>query len=109
MKFFLGMDVGTVSAKWALIGPRDRIEALKAKANSPVAEVYPFPDEPDKAIGVSEYRRIQGRPLEEAVVLGAAAGAANFLHAGMGTGDRASIERLAERVRIEAYPAPNGG
>ena len=50
-----------------------------------------------------------GRPLEEAVVLGAAAGAANFLHAGLGTGDRATIERLAERVRIEPYPALNGG
>ena len=50
-----------------------------------------------------------GRPLDEAVVLGAAAGAANFLHAGLGTGDRASIERLAERVRVEPYPAGNGG
>jgi predicted CoA-substrate-specific enzyme activase len=64
MKFFLGMDVGTVSAKWALIGPRDRIEALKAQANGPIAEVYPFPGAPERAIAVSEYRRIQGRPLE---------------------------------------------
>jgi len=69
MKFFLGMDVGTVSAKWALIGARDRIEALAAKQGSPVAEVYPFPDDPTKAIAVSSYRRIQGRPLEASVKL----------------------------------------
>ncbi len=50
-----------------------------------------------------------GRPLEEAIVLGAAAGAANFLHAGLGTGDRATIESLAARVRIAPYPAANGG
>ena len=64
MKFFLGIDIGTVSAKWALIGSRDLIEALKAKAGSPVAEVYPYPDDSAKAIAVSSYRRIQGRPLE---------------------------------------------
>jgi len=69
MKFFLGMDVGTVSAKWALIGARDRIEALKARANSPVAEVYAYSDDPTKAIAVSSYSRIQGRPLEASVKL----------------------------------------
>ena len=45
-----------------------------------------------------------GRPLEEAIVLGAAAGAANFLHAGLGTGDRDTVERLARRVRVVPYP-----
>jgi predicted CoA-substrate-specific enzyme activase len=69
MKFFLGMDVGTVSAKWALIGARDAIKALAAKEGSPVAEVYPYPDDPEKAIAVSSYRRIQGRPLEASVKL----------------------------------------
>jgi predicted CoA-substrate-specific enzyme activase len=69
MKFFLGMDVGTVSAKWALIGARDAIEALAAKEGSPVAEVYPYPDDSSKAIAVSSYRRIQGRPLEASVKL----------------------------------------
>jgi predicted CoA-substrate-specific enzyme activase len=69
MKFFLGMDVGTVSAKWALIGSREAIEALVAKEGSPVAEVYPFPDNSTKAIAVSSYRRIQGRPLEASVKL----------------------------------------
>jgi predicted CoA-substrate-specific enzyme activase len=69
MKFFLGLDVGTVSAKWALIGARDRIEALKAKADSPVAEVYPYPDDSSKAVAVSAYRRIQGRPLDASAKL----------------------------------------
>ncbi|MCX5753311.1 MAG: acyl-CoA dehydratase activase [Candidatus Krumholzibacteria bacterium] len=69
MEFFLGMDVGTVSAKWAFIGARNAIEALAAKEGSPVAEVYPFPDDPAKAIAVSSYRRIQGRPLEASVKL----------------------------------------
>ncbi|HEY5133416.1 MAG TPA: acyl-CoA dehydratase activase, partial [Candidatus Krumholzibacteriaceae bacterium] len=69
MKFFLGIDVGTVSAKWALIGSRGLIEALKAKDGSPVAEVYPYPDDQAKAIAVSSYRRIQGRPLEASVKL----------------------------------------
>jgi uncharacterized membrane protein len=46
-----------------------------------------------------------GGPLAEAVVTGAGAGAANFLHAGLGTGDRATVERLAALVRITDYPA----
>jgi len=69
MKFFLGIDVGTVSAKWALIGSRDLIEALKARDGSPVAQVYPYPDDVTKAIAVSSYRRIQGRPLEASAKL----------------------------------------
>ncbi|MDD4856768.1 MAG: acyl-CoA dehydratase activase, partial [Candidatus Krumholzibacteria bacterium] len=69
MKFFLGLDVGTVSAKWALIGPREALEALKAKDGGPVAEVFPCPGNSDGAIAVSAYRRIQGRPLEASVKL----------------------------------------
>ncbi len=69
MKFFLGMDVGTVSAKWALVGARDAIEALAAKQGSPVAEVYAYPGDTAKAIAVSSYRRIQGRPLEASAKL----------------------------------------
>jgi 1-phosphofructokinase len=43
--------------------------------------------------------------LLEAVRLGAAAGAANFLRRGLGTGDRATVESLLERVQLERYPA----
>ncbi len=63
----------------------------------------------DTMMGAIAAALAAGDPLERAVVLGAAAGAVNFLHAGLGTGDRASVERLAERVRIEPYPAANGG
>jgi 1-phosphofructokinase len=45
-----------------------------------------------------------GRSLEDAIVMGAGAGAANFLHAGLGTGDRRAVEELAGHVRIAPYP-----
>jgi 1-phosphofructokinase len=41
-----------------------------------------------------------GEPWERALVLGAAAGAANFLRHGLGTGDRAVVEELAARVEL---------
>ena len=69
MGFFLGLDVGTVSAKWALVGPCDRIAELKAKAGALVNAVYPYPGDPAKAIAVTAYRRIQGKPLEASVKL----------------------------------------
>jgi predicted CoA-substrate-specific enzyme activase len=59
----LGIDVGTVSAKWALVGPRERIESLKEKGNGSVSAVYPYPPDPALAVAVSPYRRVQGRPL----------------------------------------------
>ena len=66
---------------------QDRDAALQAL-------VFPHPD----------FRTGQ-RPLAEAVVLGTAAGAANFLHAGLGSGDRASVERLAAQAQVGPYPA----
>jgi 1-phosphofructokinase len=41
-----------------------------------------------------------GLPFERAIVLGAAAGAANFLRHGLGTGSRAVVEDLAGRVEL---------
>ncbi len=67
MKMTLGIDVGTVSAKWALIGPRDRLELLEREG--PVRSIFPYGSENSRAIGVSEYQRIQGRPLDAAVRL----------------------------------------
>jgi 1-phosphofructokinase len=40
----------------------------------------------------------EGRQLRDALVLGAAAGAANFLRHGLGTGSRAVVESLIDRV-----------
>jgi 1-phosphofructokinase len=42
----------------------------------------------------------RGIELEPALVLGAAAGAANFLRHGLGTGSRAVVEELARRVEL---------
>jgi 1-phosphofructokinase len=47
----------------------------------------------------------RGVPLRDALVLGAAAGAGNFLRHGLGTGRRATIEELAERVTVRPVPA----
>lgn len=59
----------------------------------------------DSMMGAVAAALADGRPLDEAVVLGAGAGAANFLHAGLGSGDRDTVERLAALVRLEPYPA----
>jgi 1-phosphofructokinase len=40
------------------------------------------------------------RPLTEALVLGAAAGAVNFLHHGLGTGSRREVEELSKEVDL---------
>jgi 1-phosphofructokinase len=40
------------------------------------------------------------RPLPEALVLGAAAGAVNFLHHGLGTGSRREVEELSAEVDL---------
>ena len=42
----------------------------------------------------------RGFALREALVLGAAAGSANFLRHGLGTGSRPVVEQLAERVAV---------
>lgn len=41
-----------------------------------------------------------GRPLREALVLGAAAGSGNFLRRGLGTGHRDVVEQLARHVTV---------
>ncbi len=59
----------------------------------------------DSMMGAIAATLAQGRSLRDAVILGAAAGASNFLHTGLGTGERATIEELTSQVRIEPYPA----
>ena len=61
-------------------------------------------------------RRLYDRPvaaglaqemvLGDALVLGAAAGSANFLRHGLGTGRRATVEELRDRVTVRAHDAP---
>lgn len=48
----------------------------------------------------------RGVPLSDALVLGAAAGSANFLRHGLGTGGRRLVERLADRVSVRPMTMP---
>jgi 1-phosphofructokinase len=48
----------------------------------------------------------RGFSLRDALILGAAAGSANFLRHGLGTGNRAVVEQLARRVNVRPYAAP---
>ena len=58
----------------------------------------------DTMMGAIAAQLALGRSLEEAIVMGAGAGAANFMHAGLGTGKRSTVEELAGHVRIESFP-----
>lgn len=58
----------------------------------------------DTMMGAIAAHLATGHTLEQAILIGAGAGAANFLHAGLGTGERATVEQLAGHVRIEPYP-----
>jgi len=54
----------------------------------------------DSMMGALSASLATGREWEEALRIGAAAGAANFLRHGLGTGDRAVVEDLARRVEL---------
>ncbi len=54
----------------------------------------------DSMMGAIAAARAAGRPLQEALVIGAAAGAVNFLHHGLGTGTRREVEEMAGQVEL---------
>lgn len=54
----------------------------------------------DTMMGAISAAWARGLPLREALVLGAAAGAGNFLRHGLGTGRRAVVEELARSVEL---------
>ena len=54
----------------------------------------------DSMMGAIAATRAAGRPLQEALVIGAAAGAVNFLHHGLGTGTRREVEEMAGQVEL---------
>ena len=58
----------------------------------------------DTMMGAIAAQLAAGRSLEDAIVMGSGAGAANFLHAGLGSASRETAEELAGHVRIEPYP-----
>jgi 1-phosphofructokinase len=59
----------------------------------------------DSMVGGLAAALAAGRPWDEALRLGAAAGAANFLRHGLGTGARAVVEELVGRVELRPYGA----
>jgi 1-phosphofructokinase len=58
----------------------------------------------DSMMGALAASIAAGREWEETLRLGAAAGAANFLRHGLGTGARAVVEELAPRVELRQLP-----
>jgi len=69
MKLTLGIDVGTVSAKWALLGPYERLSKAHSNGNSPFEDIFDGNGELDASIAISRYRRVQGKPLEAVLEL----------------------------------------
>jgi 1-phosphofructokinase len=60
----------------------------------------------DTMMGAIAAELAAGLGWREALVLGAAAGAANFLRHGLGTGSRPVVEELAARVVLRPLPSP---
>ncbi|MGZ6695843.1 MAG: PfkB family carbohydrate kinase [Solirubrobacteraceae bacterium] len=59
----------------------------------------------DTMVGAMAAALADGRGWDDVLRLGAAAGAANFLRHGLGTGERAVVEQLVERVELVPYSA----
>ena len=57
----------------------------------------------DAMMGVLAAAWARGASFEDAAILGAAAGAATFLHQGLGSASRAVVEELAGAVRVEPF------
>ncbi|HEY7890950.1 MAG TPA: PfkB family carbohydrate kinase [Solirubrobacteraceae bacterium] len=58
----------------------------------------------DAMMGALAATLAQGESFERALVVGAAAGAANFLRRGLGSASREVVERLLGSVRLEPWP-----
>jgi 1-phosphofructokinase len=58
----------------------------------------------DSMMGALAAAWASGASFERALVLGAAAGAANFLRRGLGHASREVVEQLADAVRLEPWP-----
>ncbi len=76
MKTHLGIDVGAVGAKAALVCPKQDVgPILSRNGTRAVLRQLATPDDKDVAVLVMAYRRTKGRPVEfetHAVVLDAA-------------------------------------
>ena len=74
------------TARWELIPPRFESGAAEGSG--------------DSMVGALAAALARGPRLEDALRLGAAAGAANFLRHGLGTGSRDVVEDLLQRVEL---------
>ncbi|HSG27182.1 MAG TPA: BadF/BadG/BcrA/BcrD ATPase family protein, partial [Candidatus Krumholzibacterium sp.] len=64
MDIFLGIDAGTVSFKWVLAGPAERLRELSMLGDGLIDRVSTLPD--GTGIAWSRYSRVQGTPLQAA-------------------------------------------
>ncbi|MBN2183740.1 MAG: hypothetical protein JW746_00280 [Candidatus Krumholzibacteriota bacterium] len=67
MGLSLGIDTGTVSARWALLGQTERLKLLEKEGNGLITGVYPYRNDPGRSIAVSRYMRVQGDPLDTVI------------------------------------------
>jgi 1-phosphofructokinase len=63
----------------------------------------------DTMMGAISAAWARGLPLREALVLGVAAGSGNFLRHGLGTGRRAVVEELAQRIAVRPHGRSRSG
>jgi fructose-1-phosphate kinase PfkB-like protein len=63
----------------------------------------------DAMMGAVAAAWARGLSLRESLVFGAAAGSANFLRHGLGTGRRAVVEQLRRRVTVRALEDSSSG
>ncbi len=93
---------------------RGEAPILVVPADEPPYEIVPpaFPSGHPEGCGDAMTGAVaaawaRGLGLRDALVLGAAAGAGNFLRHGLGTGRRPTIEELAARVRVRPLRSPS--
>ncbi|MBU8922084.1 MAG: hypothetical protein KOO63_09725 [Bacteroidales bacterium] len=65
MRLFLGIDAGTVSLKWVLTGPSEKIEELAGISGGQIDEIRTLDD--GRSIAYSRYSRIKGSPVDTIV------------------------------------------
>ena len=65
MNICIGVDVGAVSVKAALLLPQDRVEPIVGRTGDhPLLRALRFPTKNGAAVLVARYQRTRGRPLE---------------------------------------------
>ncbi|MCK4539217.1 MAG: hypothetical protein KAV42_10515 [Candidatus Krumholzibacteria bacterium] len=65
MRLFLGIDAGTVSLKWVLTGPTEKIEELAGNSGGHIDEIRSLGN--GRSIAYSRYSRIKGSPVDTIV------------------------------------------